>query len=58
MWIQNDLYLNDLVSVEYGAGTDFTITFDQTVLPFSAATPTARDEIVWNLLTVRGLLNC
>jgi hypothetical protein len=51
--LQNDVYLNDLVLVEYGPGTDFTITFDQTPpFHFSTNTPLQRDEIVWNILTV------
>ena len=51
---QSDVYLNDLVAVEYGSGTDFSLTFDQTQ-PFHFSTPTQglRDEICWNLLTVR-----
>jgi hypothetical protein len=53
---QHDVYLNDLVTVEYGSGADFTLTFDQTPpLQFSAESPAQRDEIIWNLLTVRRL---
>lgn len=57
---QSDVYLNDLTAVEFGAGTDFTLAFDQTSTPLQLAAPSQalRDEIVWNLLTVRGLHGC
>jgi len=53
---QNDVYINDLASVEYGSGTEFTLTFDQVPpIQLSAVSPNNRDEIVWNILTVRQL---
>ncbi len=59
--IKNDVYLNDLISVEYGSGTDFTLTFEAEGAaaggggsPFQLSAPTQglRDEIVWNVLTI------
>lgn len=56
MYGQSDVYLNDLTAVEFGAGADFTLAFDQTSTPLQLAAPSQalRDEIVWNLLTVRA----
>lgn len=53
---QSDVYLNDLTAVEFGTGADFTLAFDQASAPLQLAAPSQalRDEIVWNLLTVRG----
>lgn len=49
------MYLNDLTAVEFGSGAEFTLAFDQTSSPLQLAAPSQalRDEIVWNLLTVR-----
>lgn len=59
--VKSDVYLNDLSSVEYGPGTDFTLTFEQDGAPGNVAKPhyqlaaltqAFRDEIVWNILTI------
>ena len=66
--IKNDVYLNDLFSVEYGSGADFTLAFEQeegewgqghghdsggrSVLQLAAPNQSLRDEVVWNLLTI------
>lgn len=64
--IKNDVYLNDLFSVEYGSGADFTLAFEQeggewgnshdngrgSVLHLATPSQSLRDEVIWNLLTI------